>query len=809
MKINEAISLARNYSSVLYLNKVFPIKFRSFLLVTIFILFICATFCLSIIKIGTIYTPLFIPELAKYVYVLLSIESISLLLLFFTYALHAYSRYYRLGSVVKVFGNNTNRFLVTYEAGEVLLHTEKISFIEGLLSVPDSQFILNRLLIDRNEVIAVCGTVSIDQEYTLSNYKNTITLGSLWIDLYDSSEEFRKFLLSKKIQKEIYADACNWLDTLLEQDKRNSAWWWRENLSKRRGVGKSLSYGDTYFINKIARELGYEKESSTITLHKESLQKLEETLVKVRGANAVIVGSRGTGRHTIVKILSKMIQEGNCYSDIEHKRVFELDNTVLDSLDERDLINVLEKSFHEASVARNIIFVVNDLPVLHESCKRKGIDFFQIKERYITHADISVICICDQPFYQNEAHKVIFDKDFEVIHIEDMNKELLIPYIQDVALTIEKQTGTFFPSLSIRIIASSLTKYFVEDSPLVKASDLMYKVATDIHNGKSSILDEDHISETLKAMTGISTGVVSGEEKNMLLNLENILHKNIIGQHEAVKVVSSTMRRSRAGLVSPNKPIGSFLFLGPTGVGKTETAKALAEVFFGDENHMSRIDMNEYTMNNSSYRILGDIDQEGDLASCIHKRPYGVLLLDEFEKATTEVKDVFLRVLDEGVYTNGSGKMISARTQIIVATSNAGSDYIRKSGINAYSTKEEIEAVKTTLVDTIISDGLFRPELLNRFDAVVLFHPLGDDSRILIAKKLLESLKQRVSLDGYDVSFTDALVQKIVGEEDGVFGGRAIQRNIQTKVEEAIAKKIIEGSLRAGDSVLLDVVDVE
>ncbi|MBP6948798.1 MAG: hypothetical protein KBB50_01850, partial [Candidatus Pacebacteria bacterium] len=137
MKINEAISLARNYSSVLYLNKVFPIKFRSFLLVTIFILFICATFCLSIIKIGTIYTPLFIPELAKYVYVLLSIESISLLLLFFTYALHAYSRYYRLGSVVKVFGNNTNRFLVTYDAGEVLLHTEKISFIEGLLSVPD------------------------------------------------------------------------------------------------------------------------------------------------------------------------------------------------------------------------------------------------------------------------------------------------------------------------------------------------------------------------------------------------------------------------------------------------------------------------------------------------------------------------------------------------------------------------------------------------------------------------------------------------------------------------------------------------
>ena len=225
---------------------------------------------------------------------------------------------------------------------------------------------------------------------------------------------------------------------------------------------------------------------------------------------------------------------------------------------------------------------------------------------------------------------------------------------------------------------------------------------------------------------------------------------------------------------------------------------------------MSRIDMNEYTMGNSSYRILGDINQEGDLAKCIHGRPYGVLLLDEFEKATTEVKDVFLRVLDEGVYTNGSGKVISARTQIIVATSNAGSDYIKRSGINPNSTKEEIELVKAALIDTIVSEGLFRPELINRFDAVVLFHPLGEDSRILIAKKLLDVFKQRVSLDGYDVNFTDALIEKILGNENDVmFGGRAIQRNIQTKVEEAVAKKIIEGSLKAGDSIILDAVDIE
>jgi ATP-dependent Clp protease ATP-binding subunit ClpA len=338
----------------------------------------------------------------------------------------------------------------------------------------------------------------------------------------------------------------------------------------------------------------------------------------------------------------------------------------------------------------------------------------------------------------------------------------------------------------------------------------MYKIATNNSQEKHVVLDEESVADTIKSITGVSTGEIQADEKERLLTLETTLHKKVMGQNEALKVVASTMRRSRAGLTSANKPIGSFLFLGPTGVGKTETAKTLAEVFFGTEDHMSRIDMNEYTMGNSSYRLLGDLNQEGDIAKCIHGRPYGVLLLDEFEKSTTEVKDIFLRVLDEGVFTNGAGKTISARTQIIIATSNAGSDYIRESGLNPNSTKEEIEVIKTKLIDTIISLGLFRPELINRFDAVVVFHPLGEDSRILIAKKMLEALKQRVLLQGYDVTFTDALVQKVLeGEGSIMFGGRAIQRNIQTEVEEALAKKIIEGSLQVGEAIVIDAGDLQ
>lgn len=818
MKFKEVSAFARKYSSAILLDRIIPSFFRNIVIVFSFIIFALITVFSVILELERQYAFL-APEykaplvaLSVYKNTLLIIAIIAFLLFIFLYSLQTYSRYFVLNSIERVFDNNSKRFRVSYEAASALLTSERDGFVKGLLSVHESNFIMNRLLIGPASVTSCGSGVVIDLDELVPEYNKTITLGSLWKMLYEHSEELRSELLSGKIQKEIYYDTCDWLDRILEDNKRSSAWWWKENLSKTRGIGKSLSYGGANFISRYARELVLERgmeEVGKVLLHKDSVRNLEEALSKTRGANAVVVGPRGTGRHTVVKILSRMIDQGDCYSEIEYKRVFEFDNNILGSLDANDFVNVLDHCFEEALIARNIIFVINDFSTLFDMGQKKGVNLFQLMERYISHSDVSIVCICDQPFYQNEIHKAVFDKDFETIHLEDMSSKLLIPYIQEYALIVEKQTGKFFPAHSVNMIAFALNKYFVEESPLVETGELMYKIATSNSGNEHIILDEDSVSDAIKSMTGVSTGEIKSDEKEKLLNLESTLHKKVIGQNEAIKVVAGTMRRSRAGLVSANKPIGSFLFLGPTGVGKTETARTLAEVFFGSEDHMSRIDMNEYTMGNSSYRLLGDINQEGDIAKLIHGRPYGVLLLDELEKSTSEVKDIFLRVLDEGVFTNGAGKIISARTQIIVATSNAGSDYIRESGLNPNSTKEEIEKIKTKLIDIIISEGLFRPELINRFDAVVVFHPLGEDSRILIARKMLEALKQRTLLQGYDVTFTEDLVLKVIGDGgDALSGGRAIQRNIQTGVEEALAKKIIEGSLQAGGVIVLNAEDI-
>ncbi len=818
MTLTEASLFAKKYSSVIFLNQIVPSFLRSILII---LSFVSMFFVISFAVILTLEQHYgFLPPFFKVVLALLSphqglavaILGIALLVFIFLYPLHLYSRFYSTRSIRRVFGNNNNRFRLTYEAGEVLLAAEDVGLVKGLLSTPSSTFILERLLLTKKDVEDHTVDIFIPLETEVPLYEDTVTLGSLWKLAYESSQDFQKELLSRKIQKEIYYDTCSWLDRVLEDKKRSNAWWWRENLSRIRGLGKTLSYGDATFISRYARELALERdtqEAGKVLLHKDAITSLEEALAKTRGANAVIVGGRGTGRHTVITMLSRMIERGDCYAEIEHKRLFEFDNTVLASLPDTEFISVFSRCFEEALISRNIVFVIRDTSELFDIGQKHGANIFQIMERFISHTEVSIICVCDQAFYQEGTHKMVFDKDFEVIHIGDISSAFLVPYIQDHATVVEKSTGKFFPAHSISLIASSLAKYFTEDSPLVKTSELMYKIATNNLNKEQVILDDEIIAETIKSLTGVSTGEIGEDEKEKLLNLEATLHQKVMGQNEALKMVASTMRRSRVGLVSGAKPIGSFLFLGPTGVGKTETAKTLAQVFFGSEDHMSRIDMNEYTMGDSSHRLLGDENEEGDLARLLHNRPYGVLLLDELEKSTTDVKDIFLRVLDEGVFTNGSGKVISARTQIVIATSNAGSNYIRESGLTQDSTKEEVEKIKSGLIESIIAEGLFRPEFINRFDAVVLFHPLGQNDRLLVAKKMLDALKERVLKQGYQVTFTDALVEKVLGGEgDVMYGGRAIQRNIQTDVEEAIAKKIIDGSLKVGDSIVLDAGDI-
>ena len=322
--------------------------------------------------------------------------------------------------------------------------------------------------------------------------------------------------------------------------------------------------------------------------------------------------------------------------------------------------------------------------------------------------------------------------------------------------------------------------------------------------GLNEQVTSDEIAEVVSAWTGVPVSKMMQGELDKLKNLEGELHRRVIGQDEAVVAVASAVRRSRAGLSDPDKPIGSFFFLGPTGVGKTELAKALAECLFDDERALVRIDMSEYMEKFSVQRLIGappgyvGYEEGGQLTEAVRRRPYSVILLDEMEKAHPDVFNVLLQVLDDGRLTDGQGRQVSFKNTIIIMTSNVGS-----SAIAELSGKDD-EAMRREVDDAMRKT--FRPEFLNRIDDIVVFHPLGMAQIERIVDIQLAEVRERLAKERMTLDVTPSAKQMLaVGGLDPVYGARPLKRLIQSEVVDCIAKAIIDGVVREGDQVTVDV----
>jgi ATP-dependent Clp protease ATP-binding subunit ClpA len=313
------------------------------------------------------------------------------------------------------------------------------------------------------------------------------------------------------------------------------------------------------------------------------------------------------------------------------------------------------------------------------------------------------------------------------------------------------------------------------------------------------MVDVTTVDDTLAEISKIPIGKIKESEKEKLKDLESFLHKRIVGQDEAITEISRAMRRARSGIEASRKTIGSFLFLGPTGVGKTETAKALSGAYFGEESKMIRLDMTEFQGNDALARLIGNPQTQspGQLASLIRQNPYGVLLLDEFEKSSQDVQNLFLQIVDEGNLTDAFGKKVSFANIIIVATSNAGAEYIREQ-----VEKGEKELSKK-LVEYVLSQNLFSPELINRFDATVVYKPLTQEEVTSVAKLMLTSLAQDIKeTKNITLEVTDNLASEIAQKGyDPAFGARPIKRLIADKIEDQIAKLVISETIKNGDTI--------
>jgi ATP-dependent Clp protease ATP-binding subunit ClpB len=327
-------------------------------------------------------------------------------------------------------------------------------------------------------------------------------------------------------------------------------------------------------------------------------------------------------------------------------------------------------------------------------------------------------------------------------------------------------------------------------------------------------VDAEDIAESVAKATGIPVSKMLQSEREKLLHLEDELHKRVVGQEEAITAVADAIRRSRAGLQDPRKPIGSFIFLGTTGVGKTELAKALAEYLFDDEHLMTRIDMSEYQEKHTVSRLVGappgyvGYDEGGQLTESVRRKPYSVVLLDEIEKAHPDVWNVLLQVLDDGHLTDNKGRMVNFKNTIIIMTSNIGSMLIQEAfeGVTEKNIEEAEEKAKVEVM--ALMKETIRPEFLNRVDEIIMFHPLLRKDIRSIIRIQLSQLRELVLKSGIQLEFSDYLIDFL--SENGFdpqFGARPLKRLIQKEIVNALSKRILSGDVDKTNPVLVDVFD--
>lgn len=335
------------------------------------------------------------------------------------------------------------------------------------------------------------------------------------------------------------------------------------------------------------------------------------------------------------------------------------------------------------------------------------------------------------------------------------------------------------------------------------------------HENQAQVVTREEVAEVVSVWTGVPLQSLQEEESQRLLHLEDTLHQRVIGQSEAVKALAKAIRRGRVGLKDSNRPIGSFLFLGPTGVGKTELSKALAEALFGDEDAMIRIDMSEYMEKHSVSRMVGSppgyvgYEEGGQLSEKVRRNPYSVVLFDEIEKASPDVFNVLLQVLDDGHITDGQGRKVDFKNTVIIMTSNAGARSIvepKRVGFTSMETEEQsYQNMKKNVMEEV--RHIFKPEFLNRIDDMIVFHSLTQEDILEIVKLMTRTVSKRIKENmDITVTFTDKALEKIAEEGyDKAFGARPLRRAIQSRIEDAFAEEYLMGNFKAGDKVSVGV----
>lgn len=531
----------------------------------------------------------------------------------------------------------------------------------------------------------------------------------------------------------------------------------------------------------------------------------------------VLVGHPGVGKRMLVSGLAQLMVKEEVPKFLKDKRLVEIDvSALISGSSPTQAQERLLAALHEVNRAGNIIIYISNIENLIgiSAGGEESLDLSEVLSEAISRQNVFCLATATTENYGKYIENHALGNAFTTIGVNEPQGDLAIQILESKVAWFERKYGVFFAYDAIEQAVKMSTKYLHDKFLPLKAINLLEKAAGNAAKAakddpERALCGKEEVALAIAEATGIPANKISESESQKLLQLEDNLHHRMVGQEEAVSAVANSLRRARAELRESQRPIASFLFLGPTGVGKTELAKTVSETYFGNEKYMIRLDMSEYQYADSVKKMIGDeTGVQGYLTEAVRKKPFALVLFDEVEKAHPDILNLFLQLLDDGRLTDGQGRTISFSESIVIATSNVGALYIQEAIKNGTDTA----VVKQNLIDNELNKAM-RPELINRFDGIIVFKPLSEDNVFSIAKLMLKKFKKNLEEKGIGLKADKDGVRALAKMGyDPKFGARPLRRLLQDRIEDIVAIKVINGELRRRDNVIINhrgEVDIE
>ncbi len=693
---------------------------------------------------------------------------------------------------------NPTEELSAYNIWEALKGSEEKFFLHNRYMIDDEFFEQLMSREPRSAQVVWQHAFNLHKKHQTADYSNML----LYVALVSSVPNVAQILRNVSLEFDDVETSIPWMSDikqkrLLVRTKKNFG-----------GIGRDWAYGYTPILRNLGHNIseGIERHGFFSDTHMHD-QVVSQMIQIMGGSNSTVtlVGEEGVGKTTCVYALAEtLLVDATLPRKIRYNQIVELDASTLIANAKRpgELEDLMLHILHEAHQAKNIILFFDEAHVFFES-NTGSVDLSHVLQPVFEAGNIRIILAMNPQHWQRLASSGAAAR-LKPINVPAADEDNTIAVLRDQVGGLEYRHKIVYTYQALQEAFKLGSRYVTTQAMPGAALNVLQHAAT---STQQQLVTREIVQQSVEQAYGIKLQTADAGESSNLLNLEEDLKRQVISQDRAISVIANALRRSRSGVGNPDRPIGTFLFLGPTGVGKTELSKALARSYFDNESALIRVDMNQYVESSDVARLIAPMQgTELGFLGQVRKKPFSVILFDEIEKAHSSVVNALLQMLDEGMMRDSDNRAVSFRDAIIIATSNAGADEIRR----LIDEGKDIAELETTFVDTLISRGSFAPEFINRFDEVVLFKPLSQEELVKVIDIIIAGINTTLDAQKVRVSLTDEAKRWLVAKGyDSKLGARPMRRMAQRYVENIVAKRLLERTVQPGETVQLDVADFE